>query len=142
VAGGEETNMQVGARYKIGMFDIGLAYNKLEGETPTGANLEKDSINLAVVYDMPGPGRIMAGYTVAGEFEGTLAAGTADTGASLLQIGYLHNLSKRTMVGLIVARLDNDDQGTYNFTNLAQGPGEVLPGESGSVVVLRMVHTF
>jgi hypothetical protein len=74
------------------------------------------------------------------DWEGTL--GTPDSGGSQWQVGYLHSFSKRTTGGIIVAGVDNDTNGVWNFTNLDQGPGTIVPGEGGTVVVLRLVHTF
>jgi predicted porin len=137
--GDKENNFQVGARYRLGEWQFGLAYNKMEAES--GAiNIERDSYNLAVQWDFAGPGRILAGYTMSNDWEGTL--GTPDSGGSQWQVGYLHSFSKRTTGGIIVAGVDNDTNGVWNFTNLDQGPGTIVPGEGGTVVVLRLVHTF
>jgi hypothetical protein len=76
------------------------------------------------------------------KWDGSLAAGTTDTGGSQWQIGYLHSFSKRTTGGIIVAGVENQDQGTWNFTNLDEGPGTVAPGEGGTVLVLQLIHTF
>jgi predicted porin len=140
--GGKETGYQVGATYKLSNWLFGLTYNNIKGETAAGADLKRGSYNLAVEYDLAGPGKIRAGYTMSDKWDGSLAAGTTDTGGSQWQIGYLHSFSKRTTGGIIVAGVENQDQGTWNFTNLDEGPGTVAPGEGGTVLVLQLIHTF
>jgi predicted porin len=134
--GASEDGLAVGATYRLGMWKFGLTYNKLDLDNGLGGDLEKDSINFAVDWDLAGPGLIRAGYTMANEWKGTL--GTPDSGGSQWQVGYKYSFSKRTTGGLIVAGVDNDDAGVYNFTNL----DPAAPGESGTVVVLQLTHTF
>ena len=137
----KDTNMQVGGTYKFGMFKVGLTYNAMEADSGAGVTTEKDSYNLALDIDLAGPGKIVLGYTQANDFECTPACGT-DNGAKQYQIGYEHSFSKRTTGALRYGAVDNDQNGTYNFTNLNQGTANVLPGEKGSVFVVQLIHTF
>jgi predicted porin len=134
--GASEDGIVIGATYKLGMWEFGVTFNSLDLDNGAGGDLTKDSINLAVEYDLAGPGMIRAGYTLAKDWEGTL--GTPDSGGSQWQVGYHHNFSKRTTGGLIFVASDNDDNGVYNLTNL----DPAAPGEGGSVFVLQLIHRF
>lgn len=141
--GDEETAWLAGVTYQWGQWKGGLTYANNKAEDNTGASVERNSWNLAVDFDLPGPGLIRAGYTQAGDYEGSggAPAGT-DTGAKQWQIGYIHSFSKRTNVGIAYVKLDNDNNGTYNLTNLDSGAGNVFPGDGASAVVVNLTHTF
>jgi predicted porin len=144
VAGGagnqSERAYAVGATYRIGAFRGGLLYTDVDADTGAGTDVKKRAVNVALDYDMPGPGLIRGGVTHAGPWRGS--GGAADSGAQQYQIGYRHSLSKRTNTGLSYVRVENDDGGTWNLTNFPAGPGEVLPGDSVSAIVWHLTHIF
>lgn len=147
LAGVEETAWLIGATYKWGNWEFGALYANVElDDASVGGvgTLERKSMNFAVEYDLAGPGMIRAGITLADDFEGTALAGlgipASNTGAKQWQVGYFHSFSKRTTGALQYVRLDNDSNGTYNFTNLDDG--NVNPGDNAGVFVVRLIHSF
>jgi hypothetical protein len=101
-------------------------------------------------------GGIIADYTVARDLTGSATGGGAsDTGAKLYTIGWLQNLSKRTMVKVLYTRINNDTNANYNFSSGAVGSvnsaASVLagtntagfgPGANPSAFAVGIRHSF
>jgi predicted porin len=138
-APGEDSAWLVGASYVIGPVKLGLTYTSLETDNGIGTTVERTAWNIAGEWTI-GAGRIRAGYALADDREGTVTV--ASSGAKQYQIGYWHNLSKRTQVYAAYVKLDNDSAGTYNLTGLSAGAGNVFPGDSADVVAFGLFHTF
>ena len=136
-AGAEDTSWAIGATYVFGAFKPGLTYTNQETEGG-GINAERDAWNLALDWKVTAPGTVRFGYTQSSDYDGNAAYAGADTGAKMWQIGYQHKLSKRTVAGVSYAKLDNDNNGTANFTGLTN---DVL-GDNASVVSFNLGHTF
>jgi len=147
-ADGKDQAWLAGVRYRIGPVTLGFTYTDLSIEDGLGNELARTAWNLAGEWQI-GAGAIRAGYALADdlEFNGTSAS---DTGAVQYQIGYWHNLSKRTKVYAAYVKLDNDSFGQYNLTGLNAGPAGlstttslgVKPGDSADVVAFGIFHTF
>lgn len=142
VAGRDDTGWALGATYKIGEFKGGITYTNLEKEPTATTDVRRKSWNLALEYDMPGPGSILLVHTRAGDFKGTttgVGGAGPDTGAKKWMIGYNHGLSKRTTARVTYVRLNNDSRGTYSFTE--NFSADVL-GDNASALVLSLDHRF
>jgi predicted porin len=146
VAGLDDDAWLIGGSYVWGPLKIGLSY--IDAEISTGTVLvpgstERKSWHLAADWSLGGPHTIRFGYSNAGDRKTSVGGGN-DTGAKLIQIGYLHSLSKRTQASFSYGRMDNDTFGTYsltgNSTNAANGG--ILPGDNSSVFVMGLTHTF
>jgi len=138
--GNEDTSWLIGGTYQIGDVKLGATY--VNAEVQTGApglrvTTERKAWALAADWALGGPHSVKFGYNDAGDAK-TSAGGGANSGAKLFQVGYGHALSKRTQASLTYARMSNDTNGTYNFT----GHNAPTSGDSSSVFVLGMVHTF
>lgn len=142
--GTEETAWLIGATYTWGNWEFGALYANVEADISTTTTLERKAMNFAAEYDLAGPGKIRAGITLADDFEGSAVAAlgipASNTGAKQWQVGYFHSFSKRTTGALQYVRIDNDSNGTYNFTNLDDG--DVNPGDNAGVFVVRLIHSF
>jgi predicted porin len=68
------------------------------------------------------------------------------TGAKLFSLGYNYPLSKRTSLGVVYSKLNNDAGGAYQFyTNSAlgnSGAAAVGAGVDQSLVYLGLRHVF
>lgn len=137
----KDTAWLIGATYTMGQFKGGLTYTDLKGDNGAGLDGSRKTWNLALAYQMTGPGSILFGYTRAGDYKGT-AVPVSNTGAKQWQIGYNHALSKRTSAGISYVRLNNDTNGFYNLTPLAAGDNNVKLGDSANAFVVNMNHSF
>jgi predicted porin len=134
----DDTAWLIGARYRIGPVTLGLTYTDMETDNGAGTTVERTAWNLAGEWQI-GAGAIRAGYALADDREGTVKV--ANSGAKQYQIGYWHNLSKRTKAYAAYAKLDNDSAGVYNLTGLSTGTN-VFPGDSADVVAFGLFHSF
>lgn len=138
-AGDKEDAKMIGASYVFGKLKLGVTLTDLEAEE--GATLisaERRNWNVALDWQITGPGKVRFGYTNAGDYKGTGFAGISDTGAKMYQVGYLHKLSKRTEVGATYAKVSNDTNGSFNLNGLSN---DVL-GDDANVIVFQMYHSF
>jgi len=110
--------------------------------------VERPAWNLAGEWQI-GAGAIRVGYALADDTD-VNGATVNSSGAKQYQIGYWHNLSKRTKLYAAYVKLDNDSFGQYNLTGLNAGPAGlstttslgVKPGDSADVVAFGIFHTF
>jgi predicted porin len=141
-AGNEDSAWLIGGTYQIGPVKLGLTYIDAELESGLAgatATTERKSWNIAGDWKLGGPHSVKFGYAQAGDAKNAaIVGGGNNTGAKMYQIGYGHALSKRTSASLSWARMDNDSAGSYNFT----GHSAATSGDSSSVIVLGLVHTF
>ena len=140
VAGRDDTGWALGATYKIGEFKGGITYTDLKKEPAPTTDIKRKSWNLALEYDMSGPGSILLVYTHAGNFTGTAPGAGPDTGAKKWMIGYHHSLSKRTVAGVSYVHLRNEARGAYTLSE-SFSTTDVLGG-TASAFVLSLVHRF
>jgi len=136
----EDTAWLIGARYKFGPVTVGFTYTDLETDNGAGTTVERTAWNLAGEWQITPAGAIRVGYALADDLEGTVKK--PSSGAKQYQIGYWHNLSKRTKVYGAYVKLDNDSAGVYNLTALSAGTANVFPGDSADVVAFGLFHTF
>ena len=145
----EDKNMSLGATYTFGPAKVGLTYTKqdVSGSSAIAANrldADRNAWNLAGTYKLGGPGSIWAAYTKAGDVKGTdggvLIPGK--TGAKEYQIGYAHDMSKRTSMGIGYARVKNDTLGDYTVGGTAATAGINVAGFKTSVIAAYMFHRF
>lgn len=136
----EDQAWLIGVRYVLGPVKLGFTYTNLETDSGTGTVVERTAWNLAGEWQITPAGAIRVGYAQADDREGTTKV--SNSGAKQYQIGYWHNLSKRTKAYAAFVKLDNDSAGTYNLTALSAGAGNVKPGDSADVVAFGIFHTF
>jgi predicted porin len=137
----EDQAWLVGVRYRIGPVTLGFTYTDLEADNGVGTVNSRTAWNIAGEWQL-GAGAIRVGYANADDTD-VNGTSVANTGAVQYQIGYWHNMSKRTKVYAAYAKVDNDSAGTYNLTGLsAGGAANVTPGDSADVVAFGIFHTF
>jgi len=129
---------KVGVGYTIAGFKLGAIYEKIDGDL--GTAISHSSWGLNGSYAM-GAFTLKAAYANAGEVDNAAGVEVNDSGADFWAVGADYALSKRTLVQLTYAKMDNDNAGRWG---LGQGP-RVTPGavgESPSGFSLGMKHTF
>ncbi|HWQ40040.1 MAG TPA: porin [Burkholderiales bacterium] len=145
VAGGTSSTddaVQVGGGYTFGPATLHVRFESLSYETDSVGTWERDAWWLAVKWNVP-TGYVGAELGLADEADcsGTGVVCT-DTGATMLGVGYFHNLSKQSQLQFIYGRTDNDDNATYAQIGAAGGVGLAGPGRTHQVFDIRIKHVF
>jgi len=142
----EDTAWLLGVRYRIGPVTLGFTYTNIEADDGAGTVVERPAWNLAGEWQI-GAGAIRVGYALADDTD-VNGATVNSSGAKQYQIGYWHNLSKRTKAYAAYVKLDNDSNGIYNLTGLSAGSSlsaanlGVFPGDSADAVAVGLFHSF
>jgi len=131
--------------YKFGGFKVGLAWNrsKLENAITGSLAAERDAWSLPLSYTW-GPNNIVGHYTVARDVK-TAGGSISDTGARMVAIAYVYDLSKRTSLAVTYAQINNDTNASYNFfTSASLGSTDAIPvaGEDARLLQLSIKHAF
>jgi predicted porin len=134
------------ANYNLGVATIGLTYDTSAQRAAAASagfiDTERTTTSIPVTVPM-GAGTVLFTYSKAGNTK-TAGVTNADTGATLLAVGYDHALSKRTTLGLSYAKLDNKSAAGYAlYTQSALGgtPGNAVGTDAGQFY-LGLRHTF
>ncbi|MDR0770359.1 MAG: porin [Burkholderiales bacterium] len=133
------------AAYKFGAFRPAAVYEYLEYEVANG-KLKRHMYGASLTMDL-GPGKLYGALLFADKGKG--AAGGAigniregkDTGATMYNLSYTYDLSKRTSVYAGYVYIDNKDNATYTFGMNGHGTG-VKPGLTQQGLILGAVHNF
>ncbi|MEQ1772461.1 MAG: porin [Burkholderiales bacterium] len=145
LASAKDWAWSLGATYTYGPLKGGLTYIDKKFDDNVGGYKNK-AWNLALQYQLSGPGSVLAGYTHVSKYVGDGGidfVGSPDNGAKQWQIGYNHALSKRTNVGASYVRLDNNGNAVssqFSLVPLTQVGGRA--GDNASAFVLHMNHAF
>lgn len=141
---GDDSGFQLGARYQFGPVKVGLLYTKQKFDTgiqnaaitataATQTDLTVTAFNLAGEWAIVGPHALRGGYTKAQNTSGTYGGGTAgallvgnrvanggagQTGATIQQVQYVYNASKRTEMTAGYVALRNDANARYSLGGL------------------------
>jgi predicted porin len=144
----------LGAGYDFGIAKVGLTYDRSEARDLTaGASAGLAGVGTAqrTVWILPvtvplGTGQLIGTYAKAGNVKLGTGGTAAATGAKLFSLGYNYPLSKRTSLGVVYSKLNNDAGGAYQFyTNSAlgnSGAAAVGAGVDQSLVYLGLRHVF
>lgn len=136
--------------FAFGPVDVGLTFDESKVESMPAAALgtsKRRAWSVPVVFNV-GAGALLATYTKASDIKRSGAAtgnGTvANSGASLISVGYAHNLSKRTSLGVSFARLKNDANANYSLYTQAAliGHGNPSANQDMSQFYFGLRHTF
>lgn len=119
----------VGASWDFGAVKM-MAVVQRDGAGAT----KSDGWLIGATVPVWGVGQIRASYSTA-----KLSSGTRPR-ADKLALGYVHNLSQRTALYVMVAEVSNKNSGTFNVFPGAAGSPD--PNQSSSGVVVGMRHSF
>jgi predicted porin len=120
---GKDTGWKIGGNYDFGPAQVSLAYERLNYEVGTNAaptdHRERNwSIGLAVPL---GNGAIRSQYS-RGRVTGTNLATTSAANARLFNLSYEYNMSKRTLLYVAWAKLNQGSGSNRQFGTNLQGP--------------------
>jgi predicted porin len=139
--------------YKFGGFKVGLGWNKskLELATTVGALGAGTLVAERTAWTLPasyvwGPHNIVGHYTKAGRIKSNVPGATTDsTGARMVSLAYVYDLSKRTSLGLTYSQIRNDANANYNFfTSNSLGSTDAVPGNGEDMRMIQATirHAF
>ncbi|MDP1671518.1 MAG: porin, partial [Burkholderiales bacterium] len=148
---GDEDSWHINASYQLGSVKLGGGYYKLDSNVAAGANVKVNNYHLGAEWKVAGPHNVHFGYTRVGDTKGTVGAvmgaggnarpavnAAGNTGAKLMQVKYVHDLSKRTFTSVGYTHLKNDTNGSYNLGGL----GLSNAGSKNKGVVVNIGHRF
>jgi predicted porin len=144
----------IGAGYDFGIAKVGLTYDRSElreltaaaGPSVAGVGTAQRTTWILPVTVPLGTGQLIGTYARAGDVKLGVGGTAAGTGAKLFSLGYNYPLSKRTSLGVVYSKLNNDAAGVYQFyTNNSLGNSGVAAlgaGTDQSLVYLGLRHVF
>lgn len=148
---GDQVGNNLFGWYKFGDFKAGISLNKSKLKNPlTGADLaNRDAWSIPISWTS-GPHNILAHYTEARKDKAQDSAGISDTGAKMIAIAYVYDLSKRTSVGLTYASIKNEKNAAYalftdggnGVTGLSSANAAPLAGEDPQLFALTLKAGF
>ena len=133
--------------YNFGVAKIGLTYD-VSAQRAAAANVAAFTDTKRTAYSIPvvvpmGAHAVLFTYTSAGDSK-TAGTTNANTGATMVSVGYDHALSKRTSLGVSYAKVDNKANASYNpfVYSALTGNGAVGVGQDTAQLYLGLRHTF
>lgn len=135
------------ANYDLGVATIGLTFdNSAQRAAAAGVaaftDTKRTATSIPVTVPM-GAGTALFTYTKAGDVK-VAGVSTANTGASLISVGYDYAFSKRTTLGVSYAKLDNKSgagYGLYTQSALNGTPANAV-GTDAAQFYLGLRHAF
>ena len=137
----KDTGLQFGGTFMFGDFTVGARYEMLEYKT-SGAlagpitSWERDAFFINGKMNLP-TGYAALQIGIANDADTNLGKQN-DTGATMIGLGYMHNLSRQSQLQVIYNQMDNDAAAQY----IAIGGTNVAPGVDHKGIYLGIKHTF
>ncbi len=131
-------NTRVAFAYDFGAGSVRVLFNQAKTEDSVGTDLKQNTWGLGGTFNATPTGKVVAQY-----YKANNMTGTDNSGAKLFELGYEHSFSKRTMLKVIYARLNNEDAAVYNFGG-GNGVRNVTgnPGIDPSGFQIGVRHSF
>jgi len=142
--GKTDSGYNVGGGYDFGVVNIGATYEtyKYKGVGTTASDVTAKEYGIGVAVPA-GPGAVKASYAKAKSLENV----AGQTGAKMWNVGYELALSKRTAVGFGIAKMDNDANAGFSWTNQVPNQngaqsGAVAAGVDQQNIFVSLRHSF
>lgn len=142
--GGTDTNWSYAARYTFGGTRLAALYSRSSYDVTNTTSLKKNGYAIFVDHQLSGPHSIKGQFYAGGDSKGnsTDAVGNhkaagAETGAKGWALAYMYAFSKRTEMGVVYGRLNNDDNATYT-----RGVSAANAGATQTNYGLNVRHKF
>ncbi|MDP2812005.1 MAG: porin [Rhodocyclaceae bacterium] len=130
---------RLGAAYTFPMgVKVGLIYDNTKIDGAAGLVAKRTAWGLPISYKM-GANNFYFSYAKSGDVSNAAATG-ANTGANSYALGYAHDLSKRTQVGVSYSKIRNDSAATLDFWT--RGVGNVRAGADPTSFYAGIYHSF
>lgn len=137
----------VAANYNFGFATVGLTYDQsairnAAANVSAFTDTKRTATSVPVVIPM-GAGAVLFTYTRASDSK-TAGVTNANTGATMISLGYDHALSKRTSLGVSYARIDNKANASYSpfVYSLLAGQNATAAGQDATQFYAGLRHTF
>lgn len=141
----EQDSQVVFGYIRFGGLKVGAAVN-MATVSLGGLDVQDRMAYTVPVSFTTGPHNFYAHYTIADGDDALESLGVSDTGATMMAIAYVYDLSKRTSVGVTYAQIDNDANAAYNFftnTGSLGSTGSAMTfGEDGTLIAFTVRHAF
>lgn len=139
----------INAWYKTGGLKIGGAWNKSSVKDAAGASKAERTAYMVGGSFATGPHEIHAHYDIARKVK-VNGTDQDETGAKMMAVAYVYNLSKRTAMSFTYAKITNDQNIDYHFftdtgngtTGLASTGSLVNDGEDPTLLAVILRHAF
>ncbi len=140
----DATGYHVSADYTLGSVKLGAVYTVQKLETAATTTAQVKAYLVGAEWNIAGPHSIHASYANAGDITGSgtfTNRGTAgaNTGARLMQVRYVNDLSKRTQFQVGVVQARNDKSGAYFLGGYSSKNGV---GGNDTAYAVNMTHNF
>lgn len=131
----DESAVRLAGGYNFGAGKVNALWQRISDIG--GGTTDRSTWGLGASFKVGG-GAAKVQYTRAGD-----VSSTSNTGANMWSLGYDHNLSKRTVAYVAIARTSNDSVATFSAYGGGHGdnPG-IMAGENGTGFSLGMTHSF
>lgn len=141
VADTKMSNIRLGGSYNFGDLSIRGLWDNVKLQANAAAEVKQDVWGIGATYNVTPATKLTSQYYAARDVEiGNTSQ--ADTGANLFTLGVEHSLSKRTMLLAVYARLDNDQNSSYDYGINAVGVGFAATGVTLNGVQFGLRHSF
>jgi predicted porin len=138
-ANADATGMQFGGGITLGSMLITARYEQLEWEDTAGTGtLERDHIWAGLKWSLPS-GYVGAEFGMAMEAD-LLGAEVPDSAATMIGLGYFHNLSKQSQMYVVGTMISNDDNANYGIGAGTGSTGGLGSDHTGITVGIK--HVF
>jgi predicted porin len=139
--------------YVFGGFKIGLAWNRSRLDTAvdnpgvgSGTKAaQRSAWTIPASYNW-GPHTVVGHYTRANSISTSIpGADGNNTGARMVAIAYVYDLSKRTSLAATYAQIRNDENANYNFftsNSLGSSDAVTTAGEDARLFQVSIKHAF
>lgn len=126
-------------------------YLNTGGALNAGSDFDKTSWTLQGLYKVSEPGSIILAFSKSNDASGSFLPATtgatslksnSETGAKLWTVGYLHALSKRTLIKAVWSKVSNDKNVNYDFSNGGVNATGIGLGADPQGLALGLRHTF
>jgi predicted porin len=131
----DESAWRLAGGYNFGAGKVNALWQRVSDIG--GGTTDRTTWGLGASFKV-GSGAAKVQYTKADDI-----SDTSNTGANMWSLGYDHNLSKRTVAYVAVAKTSNDDAAAFSAYGGGHGdnPGIVM-GQSGTGISLGLQHSF
>jgi predicted porin len=134
----------LGASYKMGAAMIVAMYQNDNARKATGTTGTRDVYGVGASYQVTAAGTIKGQYHVAGK-----NGSVANSGGTLMNIGYDHAMSKNTTAYVNYAMATNEDAAAYSVNLAGAGAGENMTAttvggiaKDNSAFSVGLIHKF
>ena len=130
------------ASVDVGFMTVGATFDRSSIKPNPGNRAERDVWSVPVTVKL-GNGTLIGTYSKASNVK-LAGASQANTGATLMSVGYEHSLSKRTSLGVSYAQLDNKAGAAYGLYTQAALVGHTAnaTGQDARQLYFGVRHTF